>query len=237
MPKNKKFYILALFLFIASVLFFAIKTYLSNNQKEKCIKTLTQSAQISVDFNQSTIILSGSISADRHEVVVQLIEEQCRNLTIQNNIKINAKSKFSESWLNFKIDHVNQKITILGIVNNQGDIDSILKSFSESLPNMSIEYEIDLDKHVKDKNFAVTTMLILTVIDEIKLIDINLYKQDLIIKGLVRDKLREQQALIKLNQIFENELNIINQLELVINNKPEIDKLEFEKILLPELKH
>jgi hypothetical protein len=235
MPIKKKTYIIILLFFIALALYFAINASVSGKHKTNCLNILKKSAQISVDSNHNTIVLSGSATTEDHQKILQLVEAQCQDLSIQNNIKI--KSGLADSWLNFKIDHVNSKITILGIVNNQGDIDSILSSFSGSLPDMSIEYEIDLNNNAEDKNFAVTIMLILSAIDDIKLVDINLQKKDLIIKGLVRDKLREQQALMKLNQIFDDELNIINQLELVINNKPDIDKLEFEKAPLPKLEY
>ena len=231
--KSTRFFIIILFLSLA--IYFVIYKYRSHKQRENCISLLAQSEQISMDTSNNSIILSGSTNIDNHETIVQLINKQCQNITIQNSIKIETKLKLAESWLTFKIDHVNNKVSVFGIVNSQDDIDNILSSFSESLPNMSIAYEIDLNKNVNDKDFAVSILLILTAIDEIKLIDISLQKQNLTIKGLARDKLREQQTLMKLNQIFEGEYNIINQLELVINNKPDIEKLKFEKIPLPKL--
>jgi len=93
----------------------------------------------------------------------------------------------------------------------------------------------DINPKVKGTGNAIYITLLMSSLNNVKLTDITIEKGQLIIKRLVRDKLREQLTIALLQQLFEKDLTIINQLELVIINDTTIEKIEVDLVPLPKL--
>ncbi len=239
---------LLLILIISVLAFLWIKEEYDEKQLTKCIDEIIISQQI--NSIQATIknrgkkpILKGFLTQEKKNKIIDSINNQCQIAEIQDFIEIIEPSETIASSLNFKIDYVNNILYISGLVKSQQQIDNILDSFKtaikDNFPPSDLDWtlspDISVDANAQATDYAIYITLLFTVIDNIKLADITLENNQLILKGLVRDTVRENETLSGIRRLFDDEFTIDNQLELVVKFKPDIQGIEFEKLAPPKL--
>ena len=236
----KKF--ILFFLFIAAILFsIYILTNNTNTEEQiaQCINTILDDAKFNaIDIETknrgNSPIIKGIVSKQDKGKALSLLKGQCGITELQDFVEIKAITKVLQPWLNFKIDNVNNIITVSGQVHSQSELDDILASFATN--DKTIVHSLSFAQHIPANDYAVYVILIMASIENIQLADITINNGNVTLKGLVRDKIREKETLSKLQQIFIDEMKIINQLELVVKHRREIEGLKFDIVPLPALK-
>lgn len=241
---TKKSGLFLLLILMASVLaFLSIKDTYDEKQLTTCIDEIIISQQIK-DIQVTTKnrggkpILKGFLTQTKKNKLINSINNQCQVTEIQDFIGTIESSKAIASSLNFKIDYVNNILYISGLVKSQQQIDNILDSFKTAIkgnfPPSNLDWtlspDLSADANAQAIDYAIYITLLFTVIDNIKLADITIESNRIILKGLVRDTIRENETLSGIRKLFDDEFTIDNQLELVIKFKPDIQGIEFEKI-------
>lgn len=241
--------ILVLLVFIISLLTFVVfKSWHEETQLTNCIQKTLNSQQIvnieaTIKNRGQKPILSGKLTQEKKDTLLNAINNQCEVTEIQDFIEIIEPPVTIASSLNFKIDYVNNTINVSGLVNNQQQIDNILNSFKNAIKDnfppsdldWTLAHDISMDNNSQKFDFDIHITLLFTAIHNIKLADITLEKNQLILKGIVRDQIREKETLSKIKRLFDDKYTIINQLELVIKLKPDIPGIRFEKLPPPVL--
>ena len=236
----KKF--ILFFLFTIAILV-SIYTLTNNTNAEKkiaqCINEILNKAKIDTieveTKNRGTSpIIKGMISKQDKNKALRLLKGQCGITELQDFVEIKTTTKALRPWLNFKIDNVNNIITVAGQVHSQSELDDVLASFVTN-DNKTIVHSLSVDEHIPASDYAIYITLIMVSIENIQLADISINNGNITLKGLVRDKIREKETLSKLQQIFIDEMAIINQLELVVKQRREIEGLKFDLAPMPTL--
>ena len=187
-------------------------------------------------------IISGKTSTKLKKQFLKLIAGECKVQSFVDLIVENNDYDIKISSINFKLDGFNKIGTITGMVNSAFEQKDILSSFTTAVNKhygpWTIKHEILIYKQVKKNEFSIDISLVFSALSQVKLTDITFINNQLIIKGLVRNSTIEHQTISLLYQIFQDELEIINQLEAVIKQDNDIEglEIEFEPIELPDLK-
>ncbi len=239
---------LLLILIISVFSFLSIKEAYDEKQLTICIDEIINSQQINgiqitTKNRGRKPILKGSLTQEKKNKLIDNINNQCQVTEIQDFIGTIESSKPIASSLNFKIDYVNNILYISGLVKSQQQIDHILDSFKtaikDNFPPSNLDWtlspNLSVDANAQAIDYAIYITLLFTVIDNIKLADITIENNRIILKGLVRDTIRENETLSGIRQLFDDEFTIDNQLELVVKFKPDIQGIEFEKLAPPKL--
>ncbi|MBL4660740.1 MAG: hypothetical protein JKY19_10320 [Alcanivoracaceae bacterium] len=229
------------FLLILATLFsIYILTNDTNTEKKiaQCINKILDDAKIdAIDIDTkdrgSSPIIKGIVSKQHKAKVLSLLKGQCGITELQDFVEIKTITKVLHPWLNFKIDNVNNIITVSGQVHSQSELDDILTSFATN--DKTVVHNLSVNELISASDYAIYSTLIMASADNIQLADITINKGEIILKGLVRDKIRERETLLKLQQIFTDEMTIINQLELVVKHRREIEGLKFDLAPMPIL--
>lgn len=177
-------------------------------------------------------ILSGKITTKQKKQLVKLIANQCKVKSFEDLIVENNDYDIKISTINFKLDGVNNIGTITGMVNSAIEQQEIISSFTTAVNkhygSWTIEHEILIYKQVNKSEFSIDISLVFSAISLVRLIDITFINNQLIIKGLVRNKHKKDMTISQLQQIFQGDLEIINQLEQVTVEDTKIEGLEIE---------
>ena len=221
-----------------------IKNIYDEKQLHQCItnvlaKEKVESITASTQNRGKKPILKGAISESQKNKLFAKLYKQCGIKEIQDFVEISNPGKSVHSSLNFQIDHVNNIINIAGIANNQNDIDNVLNSFRTAIVNnmptsdipWTLSPDISINKLASQIDFSVTITLLFSAIDNIKLTDILIENNQLTLKGLVRDKVSKNETSKKIEQLFNDEFTIINELEIVIKHQLEKPLIKID--LLP----
>ncbi len=239
-----------LFIFLLLIVFLLVYFVIKDGYDEKQITTCIEEILISQQISsiQATTknrgqkpVLTGKLTQEVKFKLLNSINNRCHVIEIQDFIEVIEPPISIKASLNFKIDHVNNIIYISGLVMNQQQVDNILHSFTTAIKDNFPVSEVDwtlspnilIDENVQAVNFSIYITLLFTAIDTIKLTDITIENKQFILKGLIRDKIREKETLSKIRQLFDSEYQIINQLELVVQFKPDIQDIEFEPFSPP----
>jgi len=204
-----------------------------------CINKILDDAKIdAIDIetkNRGTSpIIKGMVSKQNKNKALGLLKGQCGITELQDFVEIKTIPKTLQPWLNFKIDNVNNIITISGQLHSQSELEDTLASFATN--DKTIVHSLSVDEHIPtNDDYAVYVTLIMASIENIQLADITINNGNITLKGLVRDKIRETETLLKLQQIFIDEMTITNQLELVVKHQREIEGLKFDLAPMPTL--
>ena len=180
-------------------------------------------------------ILEGELTKEQHKHLISQIQQTCDVAEVQDFIKVveNEAPLFAE--LNIQIDSFNHIIYLRGVVNDKREHDDIIENVMAVSPDYTLSHQIYIDDRVKKIEFAENIALLIPAISEIKYSDITVSENQVILKGLIRDKIRFDETMSQLNELLADNFEIINQLELGIETEIEIENLEFEKPELPEL--
>ncbi|VAW36959.1 hypothetical protein MNBD_GAMMA01-1853 [hydrothermal vent metagenome] len=219
---------------------FYFKAYISEKLLAQCInnillQTKIDSIQVDTANRGKSPVLTGLASQKNKDALLKTINQNCDILELHDLIKVKVAIKTVGTYLGFQIDNAHNIVTIEGLVSNQSERENILDSFTSAMTDMTIKHDIKIDARAKSTDYAMYITLLLASIANIQLADITIQNNELRLKGLVRDKTREQQTLNILQQLFQDDLKIINQLELVVKFKPDIEALKFENMPMPLL--
>jgi hypothetical protein len=235
-----KYLLLLLIIIVSAVLFQNHRLRSAEKDRAECINNLLIAKHIDgieVDYyNRGTSpVLQGTITADKKQLLLQTLNNQCGISEFQDFINIIEDKHLTKTWLNFSIDNINNIITLLGTVATQNQLDDILEGFANSLPELSIAHDVSVDESISNNDFAMTITLVLATLTDVQMADITLGNGEIIIKGLVRDRIQEKLLMDKLQSMFSGEKKIINQLEQVVENDSDRQELEFKLAPLPQL--
>ncbi|MBL4772562.1 MAG: hypothetical protein JKX98_02840 [Alcanivoracaceae bacterium] len=233
---------ITLIISLLTVILIGIYILTNNTNTEKyialCVNEILNKAEISsiqieTKNRGKSPILKGVTSKKKKDLVLKLLDSQCGVVEFQDFIEVKTKIEKVEAWLNFKIDNVNNIITVSGQVGSQTELHEILNSFATN--DKSITHSLSINKQIPTIDFAIDVTLIMASIENIKLADISISSSEIILKGLVRDQIRENETISKLERIFFAEKTINNQLELVVKHTKNIEGLKFDFTPVPTL--
>jgi len=243
--KNK---ILSLFV-VLTLLFMASIYFKKSDEKAlvECVNKVSTSLNIiglktDVSGRVDSPIISGKTSTKDKQAFKQLITEQCQIHSFEDLIVEENEFDLKIAHINFKLDGFNQVGTITGIVNSVNEQQETLANFTDALNKhygpWTIMHDIIVSKQVDNSEFSINISLVFAAISLIRVTDITLTNNQIIVKGLVRSKSDEQQSISQLQQIFQSDLEIVNQLEAVVKEAGEAEELEIEltPFELPEIK-
>jgi len=230
-------------LILISITVLSFKYYQAKKLEQElyqCIQNIlinTQTTEIQIDTKNRGMspLLSGITTLSKKQTIKNRVIQLCRVNDIEDFIEIKTHPNRLQPFINFNIDDVNKIISIKGVVNNQVESEDILKSFKTAKSNMLIQHDISIDSKVPSKDFAIDITLLLSSIDAIRVADISFKNEKLILKGLVRDKYIKQSTLDKLHQLFDDAFIIDDKLQLVADNKIELNNLKYKPISMPIL--
>jgi|GEM_PF-1898407 len=247
MSRTKSFAIFILIIIIAISLM-QFQKYYSENQLSNCIsqvlsQTGSQGIEIIAKDRGDKPILKGKLYLGEKEKLFVSIYKQCEVEEIQDFIEITSENTVFIESINIQIDYFNHLVNVKGTLKNQLAIDDLLESFNtairdnltESNEEWTLSPNIIISRKVESIDFSIYVTLLFTAIDNIRATDITIENNQLILNGLVRNKEKEIETMDKIYQLFADELTIVNQLELVIKNNIEIEKIEIEPLPLPSL--
>lgn len=180
-------------------------------------------------------ILQGELSPSMKKIFIDSVSKNCAVSEIQDFIREKNPEVEFEADLNIQVDTFNKVVTVRGDVHDEEERDEIIKNLSTAAAGYSIAHLITIDDRVQNSDFPVNVSLLFSAIGEIKYADITLARDKIVVKGLIRDEIRENEAIEKLNELFADELQIVDQLELGIENNIEVNNLKFEKSEIPKL--
>lgn len=147
-----------------------------------------------------------------------------------------GKTTFNhKAWIHFDIDNFNQLITIHGVLGNQREVKNIIKSFSDSLPDKTIAHDITIEETVRSKDFAINMTYILSSIERVQMAEVEYDNLKITIGGLVLDATSKSDVIYQLQSIFHKEKTIIDKLDIVFEEAPEIQSLKFKKPKIPKI--
>jgi hypothetical protein len=244
MTKSLKYTVISLIIAISAIVYFIFNNNPSESDISECINNILNNSKnhslVIITKNRgNTPILKGKATLIEKNNIIELVKKKCRSIEIQDFVEIIKQIPINLPSINFKIDHVNNIIIINSLVNNQVDANNILDSFNNAFINQNIPFTIKHDIQTNDKinpsEFDVYITLLIPSISAVRMTDITIKGNQIIVKGLVRDKLREKETIDMLTELFADELIIINQLELVIQ-APVMDKYKYELSPLPNIK-
>ncbi len=179
-------------------------------------------------------LIKGSVSTKKDKNhIINSLKDKCNLSQFNDFIEISKDLAPQQTWINFSIDNVNEVITVSGEINRQSELQAILDSLATT--EKKVVHSMHINKKVSDHDFAGDITFLLTAIDNIQMADITIYTKEMVIKGLVRDKLRKQQTMHKIEALFTDQFTINNQLETVAKNTAEYEPLDIEFEPLPPL--
>ena len=147
---------------------------------------------------------------------------QSQNSETIGTKQISEVTKFSSHpWINFKVDNFNNKVTVDAVVSSQTEIMQLQQVFKDAFPNKHIKFDILAEYNLQKSRFVEELPLIIATLSEIKRLDINLEQNKLSVKGLARAAKPAEETIAKLQAIFQDELQIIDEIDIAIT--PEID--------------
>ncbi|MFK8010605.1 MAG: hypothetical protein AB8B80_01100 [Marinicellaceae bacterium] len=218
-----------------------------NVLEEKMTQCLTETfntldittLNIEVENRSDAPIVSGKVTHKQKQELINVINKSCGIETFIDNIEGYNENDITEAYINFELDGFNQKATIIGLVNSAFEHKAILTNFSQAINQhygeWTIEHEILISKLVQKKEFEIDLTLALSALSLVKKTDLTLINDRLIIKGLVRNKTKLESTIKQLNELFQEEKIIVNQLQEVILEPNKIKPLELEPLKLPKL--
>lgn len=243
----KKSFLILLILVTSSSLYLAYNFYQkkqAENELKTCIENILMKHEISnisviTNNRGKSPILTGASNKFTKNKVLNDINKSCQVHEIQDLIeKLNIPTN-NNAFINFRIDAFNNVITIKGAFNNQKEFDDILKSFNDTFLTMSIQHDVGIDSKTNPTDFALDMTLLLPSIETIRVADISIKDDKLILNGIVRDQSTELQTLQTLHQLFDDKYSIVNELLQVTDkserNEIKIDPLPMPKLQLPQL--
>lgn len=139
------------------------------------------------------------------------------------------------AWIDFSIDDYNDTISIYGILGNQHELERIIVNFSDAQPEKIIKHDVSINESVKSTDFALNLLLILSSISNVKTAEIKFNAKQMTIKGIVLNAKAQILTIKNLRNIFNGDINIVNNLELVFEEETTIDPLDMDFTTLPEL--
>lgn len=188
--------------------------------------------------NKNQIILNGQVNKSTKTKIKSLSFTQCGKTKIIDELTLSDNINKHQAWVQFEIDKVNDLILVHGKVKNQTQIKEILTIFAKNFPYMKLVHDIDLDVLINRNNpLSNHLTYLLPSIDSIKVAQIKLTENTLLLKGLVRDVNSEYLVINTLKRIFTDEVKIKNNLEKVIKNNYHIKPLEFSLDTIPPLEN
>ena len=202
------------------------------------IKTLN----IDIKDRLKSPIISGKVKIQQKISLIKKLSNDCQLQSFEDMIEVEDGINDRISHINFTLDGVNFIASIRGLVNSPIEQKEVLSSFiaavNQHYGSWTIHHEILVSKEVKKSEYAIDISLVFSAISMIKLTDITFIENKLIVKGLVRNISQEEQTLSQLNQIFQADLEIINQIQQVIIDEPEYEGLDIDiqPMELPDLK-
>jgi len=218
---------LIILLFIVTTLIILVYTYKVNSDErklEKCFDDVLNSINITtlnidVVNRLNSPIISGKINSKQKKLFLDILSQNCKLQSFEDLIEVVDESFIKTSHINFTLDRVNEIASIKGMVNSSIEQRQILSNFTDSV-NLhygpwTIQHEILVFKEVERNEFAIDISLIFPAILLVKVTDITFIKNKLIVKGLVRNIEDKQQTLKKLNQLFQDELEIVDEIQFV----------------------
>jgi hypothetical protein len=244
MIKSLKFRVISLITIMSIIVYFLINYGPSESDNSQCINNILKNTNghsliIETKNRGNTPILKGKATLKDKNKIITLINKNCHSLEIQDFVETIKPLPINSPILNFEIDHFNRIISINSTVNNQLEANNIINSFNDALNDQvvpfTIKHDIKTNEQIKPSEFDLYITLLMPSISLVKMTNITIKDDRLIIKGLVRDKSREKETLEKLNTLFADEFIIINQLELVVKHAPVTEKYKFELAPMPTI--
>jgi hypothetical protein len=239
MNKTKMIILLIL---TSTIAYFAV-SFNSKTKYESLVNCITGIAitlklddiNIEQSENAESPLITGKTTLKQKKQLVRQMSDVCGIQSFEDFIEVQSEANDKIASINFKLDSVNNIATITGQVNSGFEHKRILSSFTDAVNQhygpWEIQHKILISKNVKKNEFAIDITLVFSAISQVKLTDITVTNKKLTIKGLVRNNNIEKQTIKKLEQIFEGELNIINQLKPVIIEKSDIENIKFEDLI------
>jgi len=216
----------------------------SESDTENCINNILASTQdhslsIEIENRVDAPLLKGQADQNIKDNIIILIQKNCGPINLQDLVEDKQAILQTVPSLSFEMDNVNSIIVINGIVKTKKEIDNIINSFDTAFNDLqqsyTMKHDIKADRMVESSEFDIFVTLLMPSIQNVQLAQVDIKNKQLIIKGLVRDKSREQETIEQLTSLFSDDLLIVNQLELVVKHESEFEKFEFELTPLPEI--
>jgi len=236
--KKTKIFISLIILLILLYIAYAYKNKYDENKVVTCLNGVVNELNLShieidVRGRLDSPVISGKVYKDQKKQFLKLIKGKCDVVSFEDFITIHSKFEEEIAQVNFTLDSVNNIATIIGLVNSSIEQQEILNSFTAAVNKhygpWTIKHEIITSKNVSQKDFSIDITLIFTAISLVKVTDISFIENKLIVKGLVRNESTLEQTTKQINQLFSDELQIINQLEnVVIEETDDIEVLEID---------
>ena len=214
------------------------------NEINNCINAILTSSTghslyIETKNRGNTPLLKGKADKKNKELIKNLIEKKCGPINLQDLAEESLYLPITTPSLSFEIDTVNNIIVINGSVNSKTEVSNIINSFNNALNDtqqaFTLKHDFKTDRAIRSSEYDIFVTLIIPSINNVQLAQISINNDQLTIKGLVRDKNREQETINQLTALFAEDLQIINQLELVVKHEPIIEKFKFEITPLPTI--
>lgn len=211
-----------------------------------CIDNVLEQLQIDGiqldNKNHGTLhVFKGSTNKKNKTTFIKHIKKQCQMTEFKDAIKVVTIKVLTYPSLNFQVDHFNQIVSVNGLVKTKIEHDNILSNFTNAYSNKykdsdwQVAHDIKIDRYIESTDFDIYIALLLPSITEIKLTDITIENKKLMLVGLIRNKATENTVIAKLTSLFEEDLQIINQLELITRDNPKIESLRMEFSPMPKL--
>lgn len=179
-------------------------------------------------------LIKGFVSTQKDKLqLIKSLNDNCQISEFDDFIEISKDLSQQDTWINFSIDNVNNVITVSGEINRQTELQAVLDSLATTEKN--VVHSIHINKNVANHDFAQDITFLLTAIDNIQMADITIYPKEMVLKGLVRDKLRQRETINKVEALFADQLTINDQLETVAKNNAEYETPDIEFAPLPSL--
>lgn len=183
---------------------------------------------------QGVPVLRGELEQSNKTELITAIRHDCSVSEIQDFIKVKVNIPQKHAELNVQIDTYNKIIKVTGNVHDDEERQAIISNLANAATEYSVAHLINIDKSVSKSQMPEHVSLLLAATGNIKYADIDIGSDKIILRGLVRDEIREQQTMNQMKQLFD-QFEIQNKLDLAIETNIEIRNLQFEKPKIPKL--